>query len=260
MTDLFHKDLTLFDESKLRMGRNKDGEVVYCLSDVLSVLTGTKNPRHEMWNVRKSLERQGIDMSQIMEQFKFTASNGKCYHMLGGTREQIFRVLQEIRSPRLAPFKQWLAQAGSEYLHESENPDLAIQHGYRSYRKRGLSAEQAMTRAKSVMVRNMLTEKWADHGITSPRQFALLTNRAYENTFGKTAKQMKDENNLPDWSSLRDHMNLAEMTVVVTTETATSMLIDKHNPNGYVENMKQVDRASEVGRRVMSELLRVLSE
>ena len=76
MTDLFHKDLTLFDESKLRMGRNKDGEVVYCLSDVLSVLTGTKNPRHEMWNVRKSLERQGIDMSQIMEQFKFTASNG----------------------------------------------------------------------------------------------------------------------------------------------------------------------------------------
>ena len=89
---------TLFEGHQIRTARNEKGEVVYCFSDILAVASDTSNPRHEMANVKSSLQREGIQLSQIMEQFKFRASNGKLYMMWGGTRKQILRALQEVHT------------------------------------------------------------------------------------------------------------------------------------------------------------------
>ena len=37
----------------------------------------------------------------------------------------ILRIIQSIPSPKAEPFKQWLAQVGSERIEEIENPELA---------------------------------------------------------------------------------------------------------------------------------------
>lgn len=248
----------MFDKSHLRMTTNEDGEVVYCFSDVLAVLTGTSNPRHEMVNVKKSLEKQGIQLCQVMEQFKFRASNGKLYTMWGGTRQQIFRALQEVRSPRIAPFKEWLSHAGDEYLKEQENPDLAIQRGIDRYRAMGMSEEQAKLRARSVIHRRELTDKWASHGISQPRDFARLTDRESKGVFGKSTSEMKRDRNLPATGNLRDKMTKPELAAQDVADVAISLLIDKHNPYGYTENCTEVDKGSAVGARLLADLQRTL--
>ena len=248
----------MFDKSNLRMTINEDGEVVYCFSDVLAMATGTSSPRKEMSNVKKALEKQGIQLCQVMGQFKFRASNGKLYTMWGGTRQQIFRGLQEVRSPRIAPFKQWLSYAGDEYLKEQENPDLAIQRGYEGYLKKGFTPKHAMLRAKSVLHRKHLTEQWSSHGIKTPREFALLTDRESRDVFGRTTGEMKKDRNLPATANLRDKMSVEETTAQDVADVAISLLIDKHNPYGYSENCTEVDKGSAVGARLLADLQRTL--
>lgn len=248
----------MFDKSHLRMTTNEDGEVIYCFSDVLAMATGTSNPRKEMANVKKALEKQGIQLCQVMAHVKFRAKDGKLYTMWGGTRQQIFRALQEVRSPRLAPFKKWLSYAGDEYLKEQENPDLAIQRGYEGYLKKGFTPKHAMLRAKSILHRKHLTEQWSSHGITTPREFALLTDRESKGVFGKTTGEMKKDRNLPASANLRDKMNVEEITAQDVADVAISLLIDKRNPYGYAENCTEVDKGSAVGARLLADLQRTL--
>ena len=73
----------IFSKANLRMAANENGEVIYCFSDVLAIITGTSNPRKEMANVKKALEKQGIQLCQIMAQVKFRANDGKLYKMWG---------------------------------------------------------------------------------------------------------------------------------------------------------------------------------
>ena len=252
-------EIGVFDKSNLRMTTNDEGEVVYCFSDVLAVLTGTANPRHEMVNVKKALEKQGIQLCQVMEQFKFRASNGKLYKMWGGTRQQIFRGLQEVNSPRMASFKQWLSYAGDQYLKEQENPDLAIQRGMERYRAMGMTEEQAMLRAKSVIHRKELTDKWATHGISAPRDFARLTDRESKGVFGKTTGEMKRDRGLSAYGNLRDRMTKPELTAQDVADTVISLLVEKNDPYGYEENGIEVDKGSAVGARLLADLERVLA-
>ncbi len=39
--------------------------------------------------------------------------------------EGIFRLIQSIPSPKVEPFKHWLAKVGYEHMQEIENPKLA---------------------------------------------------------------------------------------------------------------------------------------
>ena len=187
----------IFEGREIRTAANKNGELVYCFSDILAVATGTANPRHEMVNVKKALEKDGIQLYQIMEQFKFKATNGKFYKMWGGTREQILHTLQYINSPRVAPVKKWLAHAGEIVIKEAQNPDLAIKRGYENYCKKGMSPQMAMKRAKSVLHRNCLTDQWKSHGISQPREFAMLTDRESKGIFGKTTGSQPSAHPVP---------------------------------------------------------------
>ena len=248
----------IFSKANLRMAANENGEVIYCFSDVLAIITGTSNPRKEMANVKKALEKQGIQLCQIMAQVKFRANDGKLYKMWGGTRPQIFRGLQEVNSPRMASFKQWLSFAGDEFLKEQENPDLAIQRGYEGYLKKGYSPAFASRRAKSVIHRKALTETWKRHGITTPREFALLTDHESKGVFGLTTSQMKRDRNLTPCQNLRDRMTLSEIAAQDMADTVIAALVEKNNPYGYIQNGVEVDKGSAVGARLLADLQRVL--
>lgn len=249
-----------FDPTVLRTAVNEKGEIVYCLSDVLAMVSETSNPRRYMSDIKIAFKKQGVQLSEIIVQYKFMATNGRRYSMLGGTREQIFRVLQEVNSPRVAPFKSWLAKLGNERLEEIENPDLAVQRGYEGYIKKGMSPEKAKLRVKTVLHRNELTKKWLDHGVNEPKEFAMLTDRESKGTFGKTTGEMKKEKSLAPTQNLRDYMTKAELYAQDASDTAISLLIEKNNPQGYAENAKEVDTGSTVGAMVLAKLKEILKD
>lgn len=250
----------LYNSNPIRTAKNNEGEEVWVVTDVISAVTESKNPQNYWYKTRARMKDEGCEWVTNCHILKIKAADGKYYHTQVMTIPQILRMLQSLPSKKAEPFKKWMADAGYAIIKETLNPDLAIERGYEGYIKRGMTPRQAMARAKSVIVRNNLTAQWEQHGLRSPREYALLTDREYKNTFGKTAKQMKQERLLPDWASLRDAMTLPELTVAMVTETTVSLLIDKNDPQGYIENVRQVDTGSQVGRRLMADMLRVLSE
>ena len=62
-----------FDPKTLRTAVNEKGETVYCLSDVLAMVTETTSPRSLMRDVQKRLIKQGVQVCEIVAQYKFMA-------------------------------------------------------------------------------------------------------------------------------------------------------------------------------------------
>ena len=248
-----------YKSHKIRTAHLEDGTEVWVVSDIIAAITQSKNPR-KYWNVVKGrMIKEGNQSVTNCNQLKIQASDDKFYAVDVMTREQVFRMLQSIPSKNAEPFKLWLAKLGNERLEEIENPDLAIQRGYEGYLKKGMSPAKAKARAKTVLHRNELTQKWQDHGINEPKEFALLTDRESKGTFGKTTGEMKKEKSLTPAQNLRDNMTEAELLAQDASDMAISLLIDKHNPQGYAENVKEVDKGSTVGAGVMEMFKRVLA-
>jgi hypothetical protein len=53
------------------------------------------------------------------------AADGKKRKVQASDSKGLLRIIQSIPSPKAEPFKQWLAQVGSDRLDEIENPELA---------------------------------------------------------------------------------------------------------------------------------------
>lgn len=102
-----NKDIVpaLFEGYKIRILKQA-GTSIYCLSDVLGAAADTDRPEKYLYDIRKKLEKEGLQLSEIIGKYRFIGSNGKSYLMWGGTREQIFRILQELNTPRVGAFKQ----------------------------------------------------------------------------------------------------------------------------------------------------------
>lgn len=248
-----------YKSHKIRTAHLEDGTEVWVVSDIIAAITQSKDPARYWRVVKHRMIKEGNQSVSNCNELKIQASDGKFYAVDVMTREQIFRMLQSIPSKKAEPFKLWLAKLGNERLEEIENPDLAIQRGYDGYIKKGKSAKWAKARVNSILHRNDLTQKWLEHGINEPKEFAALTDRESKGTFGKTTGEMKKEKSLTPAQNLRDNMTEAELLAQDASDVAISLLIDKHNPQGYAENVKEVDKGSTVGAGVMEMFRRVLA-
>lgn len=77
-------------------------------------------------------------MATICSQLKLPShKDGKLYETDVATAKQLFRIIQTIPSPNAEPFKQWLAQVGSERLDEIADPEIAIERAVATYREKG---------------------------------------------------------------------------------------------------------------------------
>lgn len=200
MTDLFSlnepqpsKEIApiTFDPTVLRTAVNEKGEIVYCLSDVLAMVSETSNPRRYMSDIKIAFKKQGVQLSEIIVQYKFKATNGRYYSMLGGTREQIFRVLQEVNSPRVAPFKSWLAKLGNERLEEIENPAIGVERARDEYRRKGYSEEWVRQRIDGILHFKQMTDALKEAG-AKEEEYGKLINTQHVHAFGVTVQQHKD--------------------------------------------------------------------
>lgn len=248
-----------YKSHKIRTAHLEDGTEVWVVIDVIAAITQSKDPGNYWTKTKKRMIAEGNDGVTNCNLIQIKDALGRDQLTQVMTREQILRMLQSIPSKKAEPFKQWLAKLGNERLEEIENPDLAIQRGYDGYIKKGKSPKWAKARVNSILHRNDLTEKWQDHGINEPKEFAMLTDRESKGTFGKTTGEMKKEKSLTPAQNLRDNMTEAELLAQDASDVAISLLIDKHNPQGYAENAKEVDKGSTVGAGVMEMFRRVLA-
>lgn len=151
------------------------------------------------------------------------------------TKKQLFRIIQSIPSPNAEPFKQWLAQVGSDRLDEVADPEIAIERAISTYRKKGYSEDWISQRIRSIEVRKDLTAEWDRSGVEEGLEYALLTNEISKASFGISTGEHKKVKGLKK-DSLRDNMTNAELVINMLGEIATTEISKVENPEGFDES------------------------
>jgi len=161
------------------------------------------------WKVLKfRLKEEGAQLVTNCNQLKLTAEDGKKRLTDVVTMKQAFRIIQSIPSKKAEPFKQWLAQVGTERIEETIDSELSINRAIESYRRKGYTEEWINRRIQSIRARKDLTDQWDKHGVKKGKEYAILTDditeawsglktREYKNLKGLKKENLRDNKNSP---------------------------------------------------------------
>ncbi len=222
--------IKLFESRQVRSFWNSDEEKWYfSITDVIEVLTETDRPRKYWSDLKSKLRKEGSELSEKIGQLRMMAADGKMRNTDVADTEQLFRLIQTIASPKVEPFKLWLAQVGSERLDEIEDPEKGIDRMMETYLRKGYSKEWINQRLKSIEVRKELTDEWENRGVQKGQEFAILTDEITKAWSGFTTKQYKAYKYLKR-ENLRDHMTNLELVLNMLAEATTTEISKEKNP------------------------------
>ncbi len=225
--------LILFQENTVRRTWN-DGEWYFVLEDVIKILTDSTDPKQYIKRMknRDDVLKQG--WVQIVPTLTISTDGGKqrmnCSNVKG-----ILRIIQSITSPKVEPFKLWLAEIGSERIMEIENPELAVDRVRELYKAKGYSEEWINARLKSIEIRQELTDEWQTRGVKEGIEYSILTAEISKATFGMTPSEYRDFKNL-EKQNLRDHMTNMELIFTMLGEESTRRFAKIDDAQGFNEN------------------------
>ena len=174
---------------------------------------------------KRELEH-GVDLSTNCRQLKMPAHDGKMRLTDVATTKQLLRIIQSVPSPKAEPFKQWLAQVGSERLDEIADPEIAIERAVSTYRQKGYSEEWISQRIRSIEIRNDLTAEWNEY---------------------KEYKGLKKE-------GLRDNMTNMELVLNMLAEVSTTEISKVENPEGFYESRDVAQRGGNIAGNARREI------
>lgn len=233
--------MELFEQTIRRIWDPEEEKWYFSASDVVSVLTESKDPK-AYW---RNMKRREEGLKEVVKGYRLVAADGKrriedCAHAEG-----VLRVIQSIASPKAEPFKRWLAEVGYQRLEEVQNPELAIDRLREEYRLRGYSDEWIDKRIQSKVVRDELTDEWARREVKAGREYAILTSIISRETFGIGPSQHKKIKGLQR-ENLRDHMSSLELVLTMLGEAATTEFTRQEDAQGFDENKKTARKGGEV--------------
>lgn len=233
-------DVKMFEGSQIRsVWDNEREEWYFSIVDVVGSLTESNNPRDYWYRVKKRMsEEEKSELSTICRQLKLKAPDGKMRLTDVADMQGIFRIIQSVPSPKVEPFKMWLAEVGKERIDEIIDPELTIDRALEGYARKGYSREWINQRLQAIQVRKELTDTWQDHGVKAGNEYAILTNEISKAWSGMTTREYKDFKGLKK-ENLRDNMSTTELILNMLAKTATKDIAEATNPQGLDEN-KQV--------------------
>lgn len=234
--------IKLFQSAQIRSVWNEEEQQWYfSVVDIVGALTNQPNQdrARNYWKVLKNrLKKEGSEPVTFCNQLKMPASDGKMRATDAANAKGILRIIQSIPSPKAEPFKQWLAQVGSERIAEIEDPELAQTRMREIYRAKGYSDEWIARRERGIAVRDTLTDEWKKRGIKEGKEYAILTAEISKAAFGLTPGQHKKLKDLDRPSeNLRDHMTDLELLFTALGEASTTEIAKTHDAYGMTQNV-----------------------
>ena len=252
--------IQLFDNAKIRVAWDDEKEkYFFSVVDVIGVLTESTDGR-TYWKVLKNrLLKEGNETVTNCNQLKLPASDGKMRLTDVADLEGILRIVQSVPSKKAEPIKQWLAQVGSERIHQMIDPERSIQQAVADYKKLGYSDKWIANRVKSIDARNELTNEWKRSGMTEGRDFALLTDLITKTWSGKTTKEYKQFKGLIK-ENLRDNMSTIELALNTLAEASTTEISKRRNPKNLKQNMQIAQEGGNVAKAARLQLETTIGE
>ena len=239
--------IQLFEDQKIRTAWDAEKEEWYfSIIDVISVLTGTANPRRYWSDLKRKLKAEGAnELYEKIVQLKMLSSDGKRYKTDVANTEQLLRIIQSIPSPKAEPFKAWLAMVGKERIEETIDPEQAIDRALDTYLKKGYSEEWIHQRLLAIRIRNELTDEWKKRGVQKGKEYAILTDEISRACSGMTTGQYKRLKGLTK-ENLRDNMTDLELVLTMLAEASTTDISKTAKPQTFEENKQVAKRGGKV--------------
>ena len=242
-----NSSIRLFEDQKIRTAWDAEKEEWYfSIIDVISVLTGTANPRRYWSDLKRKLKAEGAnELYEKIVQLKMLSSDGKRYKTDVANTEQLLRIIQSIPSPKAEPFKAWLAMVGRERIEETIDPEQAIDRALDTYLKKGYSEEWIHQRLLAIRIRNELTDEWKKRGVQKGKEYAILTDEISRAWSGMTTGQYKRLKGLTK-ENLRDNMTDLELVLTMLAEASTTDISKTAKPQTFAENKQVAKQGGEV--------------
>ena len=250
-------NIKLFETKQIRTEWSESEQKWYfAIIDFIEILTESHNPRRYWSDLKRKLNSEGFyQLYEIIVQLKMISSDGKKYTTDCADAKGLLRIVQSIPSPKAEPFKQWLAQVGSDRLDEIENPELATQRTRNLYKLKGYPNNWIEKRMHIIAIREELTEEWKDRGVKERIEYAILTAEISKATFGLTPSEYKKIKSLQS-QNLRDHMTDLELIFSMLGEASTTKVTKAKNDKGFVENKV----AARIGGKIAGNALKELEK
>ncbi len=123
------------------------------------------------------------------------------------------------------------------------------------YEDKGYSKSWIDKRLRGIAIRQDLTEEWQERGISTAKNYAILTAEISKATFGMTPSEYRDHKNLPKQSNinLRDNMTDLELIFTMLGEQVTTEISQQEKPTGLPENKKVATRGGNVAGNARKE-------
>lgn len=251
-----NKDIQLFEDQPIRTAWDAEREEWYfSIVDVIGVLTESRDPSAYWRKLKQRLREEGNETVTNCHALKMTAADGKRRMTDVADTEQLLRLIQSIPSPKVEPFKLWLAQVGRDRIEETIDPELAIDRALDTYLKKGYGEDWIHQRILSIRVRNELTAEWQSRGVEQGKEYAILTDEITRAWSGMTTRQYKNLKGLKK-ENLRDNMTTTEIILNMLAETATKDITAATKPTGLEENRA----AARQGGRIAGNARREIEE
>ena len=222
----------------------------YAIVDVLAYVLPDSKDHANSWRVLKNRLRHEDGAKETIDtiiQFKLKARDGRMRLTDTCDRASIFRILQSIHTPRVEPFKQWLARVGDERIEEIEHPEKAVDHVRSNFRAKGYDDKWIEERIKSDLIRNDLTDEWRERGAKEGIEFAVLTNEIHQGTFDISIQAHRKYKLLPTSANLRDHMTHLELALTSLSEATTITLHQNRESQGFPQLKRDATDAGAIG-------------
>lgn len=251
-------DLAIFEDHKIRRTYDKKTDTwFFSVVDVVQVLTQQADYQtaRKYWSVLKTrLKKEGSESTTKCSQLKLKAPDGKKYLTDVANVETLLRLIQSIPSPKVEPFKLWLAKVGYERIQEIADPERSLNRARDNWNKQGRSNEWIQRRMSGQETRNKLTDYWKDHDIKEGQEYATLTNIIHQECFGSSINKHQKLKGLEKKHNLRDHMTEAELLFTALAELSTRQIAESMNAKGLTKNKNASKAGGKIAKTARLEL------
>lgn len=255
--------IKLFNDRKVRVVWDENREEWYfSVVDVVGILVESLDydRARKYWNkLKQRLREEGNETVTDCHQLKLVAADGKRRLTDVADKEQLFRLIQSIPSPKAEPFKLWMAQVASARLDQLGDPELSIEQAVADYRLKGYSETWINQRLKSIEIRKGLTDEWRRTGVRAGVEYASLTDIITKAWSGFTTKEYKKYKGLRK-ENLRDNMTNLETVLNMLAEASTTELSKQRNPKGFKQQKIVAKEGGGVARVARDKLEKQLGQ
>ncbi len=228
--------IKLFESKQIRsVWIEMENKWYFSVQDVVQLLTDTPDVKDYIKKIKKRDALLNANWGTICPLVEMMTADGRKRKVQAANAQGLLRIIQSIPSPKAEPFKQWLAQVGSDRLDEIENPELATLRTRELYKSKGYPDDWIEKRMRSIAIREELTEEWKNREVKEKFEYAILTAEISKATFGLTPSEYKQVKGLKN-QNLRDHMTDLELIFSMLGEASTTAIVKTQNPKGFAEN------------------------